>query len=97
MDGAPNVSEESLREKIKQQLEAIHVDIEDMSGGCGQAYSVTIVSSLFEKKSSLRRHRLVNTTLKDEISAIHAWSAKCLTPTQWETLKTNGGHINENK
>jgi stress-induced morphogen len=50
------------------------------TGGCGQAFSVLIVSPEFAGKSSLARHRLVNSALKEEIAAIHAWTAKCQTP-----------------
>lgn len=35
----------------------------------------------------LARHRLVNSALKEEIAAIHAWTPKCYTPEQWEKLK----------
>lgn len=54
------------------------------TGGCGQAFSAVIVSPLFEKKTTLARHRLVNAALKDEVAAIHAWTPKCFTPEQWE-------------
>lgn len=54
-------------------------------GGCGQAFQATIVSPQFAGLSSLKRHRLVNAALKDEIATIHAWTAKCLTPEQWES------------
>ena len=47
-------------------------------------YEATIVSPQFEKKMTLARHRLVNATLKEEIAAIHAWTAKCFTPAEWE-------------
>jgi stress-induced morphogen len=53
-------------------------------GGCGQAFQAMIVSPLFEKKNSLARHRLVNSALKTEIAAIHAWTPKCFTPEEWE-------------
>jgi hypothetical protein len=42
------------------------------------------VSPQFEKKTTLARHRLVNTALKAEVAAIHAWTPKCYTPEQWE-------------
>ncbi|POS83915.1 hypothetical protein EPUL_002611 [Erysiphe pulchra] len=72
-----------LTEKIKKDLEATHVEIQDISGGCGQSFSSVIVSPLFENKSTLARHRLVNSTLKDEIAIIHAWTVKCYTLNQW--------------
>ena len=49
-----------------------------------------IVSPQFEKKTSLARNRLVNSALKTEIAAIHAWSPKCYTPEQWEAQKLEG-------
>jgi hypothetical protein len=48
------------------------------------------VSPQFEKKTTLARHRLVNTALKAEVAAIHAWTPKCYTPEQWETLRAEG-------
>lgn len=37
-------------------------------------FEVVIVSPLFQDKRTLARHRLVNDTLKDEISKVHAFS-----------------------
>lgn len=59
------------------------------AGGCGQAYSTLIVSPEFNGLSSLKRHRIVNAALKDEIAAIHAWTAKCQTPEEWERHKAD--------
>lgn len=52
-------------------------------GGCGQAFTTLIVSPEFTGKNSLKRHRLVNAALKEEIAAIHAWTAKCQTPEEY--------------
>lgn len=52
-------------------------------GGCGQAFKAKIVSPQFAGLNSLKRHRLVNAALKDEIGRIHAWSAKCQTPEEF--------------
>lgn len=54
------------------------------AGGCGQMFEAIIVSTQFAKKMTLARHRLVNSVLKDEIAAIHAWTPKCFTPEEWE-------------
>ncbi len=43
-----------------------------------------------EKKTTLARHRLVNSALKAEVAAIHAWTPKCYTPGQWEKQKLEG-------
>ncbi|KAG9543884.1 hypothetical protein KCU77_g8982, partial [Aureobasidium melanogenum] len=81
------VTPESLKATLFEKLEAQHVDIQDLSGGCGQMFEAIIVSPQFEKKTSLARHRLVNNALKAEIAAIHAWTPKCMTPAEWEKKK----------
>lgn len=47
-------------------------------------FEAVIVSPIFEMKKPLARHRLVNSALKTEIAAIHAWTPKCFTPEEWE-------------
>ncbi|KAF7544742.1 hypothetical protein G7046_g9720 [Stylonectria norvegica] len=74
------ITDETLREAIAARLQASHVEVTDMSGGCGQAFTSLIVSPQFQGLNSLKRHRLVNAALKDEIAGIHAWTAKCQTP-----------------
>ena len=78
------ITPESLTSKLQQSINITHINVEDMSGGCGQAFNAIIVSPEFEKKTLLARSRLVNGALKDEIRAIHAWTPRCLTPEQWE-------------
>ncbi|KAM9913510.1 hypothetical protein OXX69_001524 [Metschnikowia pulcherrima] len=80
----------SLKEIIAERLEAALVQVEDMSGGCGQAFAVIIVSPKFKGKNKLMRHRMVNTALKEEIAAIHAFTQKGFTPEEW---KDQGGSI----
>ncbi|KAK9480653.1 bola protein [Lipomyces japonicus] len=72
---------------IRERLEAVHVDIIDTSGGCGQAFEVVIVSPKFKGKSPIMRHRLVNKELKEEIASIHAFTQKDYTPEEWEKKK----------
>jgi len=84
------VTEAGLKSTLAEKLEATHVDIEDMSEGCGQAFSALIVSPQFQKKTTLARHRLVNAALKAEIAAIHAWTPKCYTPEEWEKQRQQG-------
>ena len=87
MAAAP-ITDESIKAAITERLKAIHVEVTDISGGCGQAFSTLIVSPEFEAQSVLRRHRMVNKALKEEIAQIHAWSAKCQSPAEWERSKT---------
>ncbi|KAL5361348.1 bola protein [Aspergillus floccosus] len=86
-DATSSVTADLLKSKLIDQLQAEHVEIEDLSGGCGQAFQAIIVSPQFDKKTMLARHRLVNSALKAEIAAIHAWTPKCYTPEQWQALQ----------
>lgn len=85
-----SLTADSFRDLIKERLDADLVQVEDMSGGCGQAFAVVIVSGVFQGKNKLMRHRLVNTALKEEIAAIHAFTQKGFTPDEW---KAQGGTL----
>ena len=87
------ITPDSLSQTLKSasELNATHVDIQDISGGCGASFAALIVSDAFQGKSALQRHRLVNGILKKEIAAVHAWTPKCLTSEQWEKEKAKMG------
>ncbi|KAI2627864.1 bola domain-containing protein [Hypoxylon sp. NC1633] len=89
--GEPTITEVSLKAALTERLKAVHVEVTDMSGGCGQSFTSLIVSPVFSGQTSLKRHRAVNAALKDEIATIHAWSAKCQTPDEWERDKAKSG------
>lgn len=78
-----SLTADSLKAIIEERLSATLVQVEDMSGGCGQAFAVVIVSPVFQGKNKLMRHRLVNGALKEEIAAIHAFTQKGFTPDEW--------------
>ena len=77
---------------LRQALVAAYVDVEDESaqhaGHAGAAsggghYRVMVVSSLFEGKTLVARHRLVYAALAKEMQGeIHALALTTLTPTQ---------------
>ncbi|KPI84364.1 hypothetical protein ABL78_6571 [Leptomonas seymouri] len=50
------------------------VKVVDASGGCGSFFNIDIVSPVFQGKPLIQQHRLVNSVLKDEISAIHGFT-----------------------
>lgn len=81
MSGKPSVLKLSTRTMLKGQN----------IGGCGQAFNAMIVSQQFDKKNTLARHRLVNSALKTEIAAIHAWTPKCFTPEEWVKKQKEAG------
>lgn len=85
---ADGVSAEDLEQAITERLQATHVSINDVSGGCGSAYEVIIVAEGFKGKSKLQRHRLVFKELKEEIAQIHAFTQRDFTPEEWEELNS---------
>ncbi|KAI1424169.1 bola domain-containing protein [Xylaria sp. FL1777] len=87
MANATSITEASLKTALTERLKATHVEVTDMSGGCGQSFTSLVVSPVFAGQNSLKRHRAVNAALRDEIAAIHAWSAKCQTPEEWERAR----------
>jgi len=80
--------EEAIRTKI-QNVSALIVS--DVSGGCGQAYDVVIVSDAFEGVPALKRHRLVNESLKEQIAKLHAFSQHPMTPAQYAARSQSKG------
>lgn len=56
------------------------LEIKDISGGCGQSFSINIVSTDFSGKSIIQQHRIVNNILKTELNDIHALQLKTSAP-----------------
>ncbi|KAA8913634.1 bola domain-containing protein [Sphaerosporella brunnea] len=80
---AAGTSVEALTDAMRTRLAATHVELVDVSGGCGQMFEAVIVSARFAGKPALARHRLANAALAAEIAAVHAWSQKLFTPEEW--------------
>lgn len=93
MSSSPTYTAEYLSDKLKKDLEAEHVEIEDLSNcGCGMKFDAVLVSPKFEGKPILQRQRLVNQILTEEMKHIHAFTMRTLTPDQWkEAMKKQQG------
>ena len=52
--------EEKMKNLLKDQLKAEHVEVEDISGGCGAMYTIQVVAEVFEGKPRVAQHRMVN-------------------------------------
>ncbi|KAF9007316.1 bola-like protein [Hymenopellis radicata] len=83
------INTEELEMAIRHALPVSHLYIEDESNGCGENYSIVLVSESFEGKSTLARHRWINEVLKSEIAQMHAFTQKTFTPKQYETYLAN--------
>ncbi|KAG2300705.1 hypothetical protein Bca52824_037177 [Brassica carinata] len=64
------VTKEQVEASLTSKLKPIHLEVNDISGGCGSSFEVEVVSEQFEGKRLLERHRMVN--------------AKAQTPQQWK-------------
>ncbi|GME61617.1 bola-like protein [Neofusicoccum parvum] len=57
--------------KIKDNLEPVRLEVQDISGGCGSMYALDIESPKFKGLTVIKQHKLVNEILKDEIKSWH--------------------------
>lgn len=98
--------EEAVRNKLQTAFAPTFFEVVNESykhnvpAGSESHFNVVVVSSQFEGKTLIQRHRLVNQTLGDELKTlIHALSIQAKTPEQWEqdstiqkTPSCAGGH-----
>lgn len=85
MSSSPIYTVEYLSDKLRKNLDAEHIDIEDLSScGCGMKFDALLVSTKFEGKPILQRQRLVNQILAEEMKHIHAFTMRTWTPAQWK-------------
>jgi BolA protein len=93
--------ENSIREKLTKAFQPLELAVENESGKhAGHAgardhlgrvtgethFRVRVVSSGFEGKSRVERHREVNAALKEELAGpVHALAIKALTPSEAAT------------
>ena len=69
---------------IHAELEADHVEVMDVSGGCGSMYQVLVVASRFEGLPLVRQHGLVTSALEEHIKDMHGLTVKTMTPSKFE-------------
>ena len=85
--------ENLIREKLTQAFAPVALDVKNdshlhaghaSSPGTGEShFSVKVVSAVFDGKSRLERHRMVNAVLAEELSGrIHALAVSALTPAE---------------
>ncbi|KAJ3991651.1 bola-like protein [Lentinula boryana] len=63
--------EQHIREKLTEKFNPTSLQVQDISGGCGDFYAITIASDAFKGLPMVKQHRLVTETLKKEIEGIH--------------------------
>ncbi|XP_063364631.1 bolA-like protein 3 [Cydia amplana] len=64
--------EQQLTEALKKSLPGTtYVSVEDISGGCGAMFEISIEAKEFSGLSRVKQHRLVTDSLKEEIAGMH--------------------------
>lgn len=73
--------------KLRAELQASYASVVDESDGCGAKLRLVVVSPVFEGKTILAQHRLVNAAAKDALADVHAFNVKTYTPAKWANAR----------
>ena len=86
----------TIETKLAGEFEIEHLSVENESHmhnvapGSESHFKVTIVSHSFDDLMLIKRHRLVNQALQQELQQIHALALHTLTPGEWQS---RGGEV----
>jgi len=79
----------AIERKLSDEFEVDFLRVENESHmhnvppGSESHFKVTIVSRLFQDQMLIKRHRMINQTLAQELNQIHALALHTLTPEEW--------------
>ena len=99
----------AIEKKLNDEYEVDFLRVENESHmhnvapGSESHFKVTIVSNLFQDQMLIKRHRMINKTLEQELNQIHALALHTLTPEEWraregsvaDSPKCRGGGKNQ--
>ena len=86
----------TIEARLADEFEIEHLNVENESHlhnvapGSESHFKVTIVSRSFDDLMLIKRHRLVNQALQQELQQIHALALHTLTPEEWQA---RGGEV----
>ncbi|EOQ99179.1 hypothetical protein J056_002505 [Wallemia ichthyophaga EXF-994] len=72
----PLAGEARIKQKLSDTFSPSKLQVMDVSGGCGSFYAINIASDSFKGLTTVKQHRLVNETLKEDIAGIHGLQLK---------------------
>jgi BolA family transcriptional regulator, general stress-responsive regulator len=81
----------TIEQKLSGEIAVDYLQVENESHmhnvapGAESHFKVTIVSNVFDAQMLIKRHRMVNRILQQELQQIHALALHTLTPQEWET------------
>ncbi len=88
--------QETIEGKLSIELNPDHLEVvnesfmHNVAPGSESHFKVTVVSRVFDGLMLIKRHRLVNKTLEQELTQIHALALHTLTPEEWQE---KGGQV----
>lgn len=64
--------ETAITKLLKDRFpKATQVKVEDVSGGCGAMYEIFVETSEFKGLNTIKQHRAITETLKEQIKEMH--------------------------
>jgi len=78
-----------IESRLASAFKIEHLDVineshmHNVAPGSESHFKVTIVSDSFDDLMLIKRHRLVNSALSEELQQIHALALHTLTPAEW--------------
>ncbi|KAF1344522.1 bola protein, partial [Delphinella strobiligena] len=75
-----NEAELHIYNILKDQLQPVRLEVQDISGGCGSMYALDIVSEQFKGLPVIKQHKMVNKILAEEIKKWHGVQLKTKAP-----------------
>ena len=83
-------TQQNITQKLGQAFTPLHIEVENESHmhnvpeGSETHFRVLLVSTQFEGKPLVQRHRAVNSALSEELSGqVHALALHTMTPEEW--------------
>ncbi|KAF8897222.1 bola protein [Infundibulicybe gibba] len=70
--------EQVIHAKLADRFAPSQLQVQDVSGGCGSFYAITIASQAFKGLPIVKQHKLVTETLKKDIEGIHGLQIKTI-------------------
>ena len=82
------ITPDDVQRLIEAAIPDAQVQVTDLTG-TRDHYSVVVVSPAFDGMLPIKRHRMVNAAVADEIASgeIHALQMKTLTPNEWASAQ----------
>ncbi|KAL0478962.1 hypothetical protein AKO1_007852 [Acrasis kona] len=74
----------TIKNILTEQLSPTKLQLQDISGGCGQSFNILVISESFKGLSELKRNRLVHAALKQQLKTVHALILNCFTEEEFK-------------